>query len=246
METYPERSQVFERNAKGHHLHQSGGVPIQKDPHFTNQKGSSFANPEGFQFTDPNDSLFFVRRLPTRSGDNPNWCQTGKIFFVNPEESSFHQSGRVFFCQSKRVPILPIRNVPLCRTGRLSLLPIRKGTKQENSFFVNPEGSRVCRSGLVPLLTIRKSPNFTDPERGPTFANPERSQMWQSGRLPNRVGSFVMLEGYHLCQSGGVTNRKGPNFVDPKGSFFAIWGVIRNIIIGQILLEACATSECSQ
>ena len=198
LESYPEGSQVFERNAK--------------IPHFTNQEGSSFPNPEGSQFTDPKNSIFFNPEgsqpgLPIRTG-----AKQEKSFFVNPEGSSFHQSGRVFFCQSRRVPGLPIRNVPFCRTERFPILQIRKDTKPERSFFANPEGSQFSRSGGVPCLPSRN---------GPSFADPEKTQFHRSGRVPllqiRKDPKFGNPEGTQTVWDL-LSCLRGPTFANPEGS----------------------------
>ena len=89
------------------------------------------------------------------------------------------------------------------------------------AIFTKPEGSQ---SGRVPILPIRRDPNFADPEgsqfcqsggvlffpfrRGTIFANPEGYYFWQSGGLlflPIRmVLFFANPEGSCFCQSGGV------------------------------------------
>ena len=91
------------------------------------------------------------------------------------------------------------------------------------TIFTNPEGSH---SGGVPILPIRRCPNF---------ANPEVSQFCQSGGVPilqiRRGAIFANPEGSKFCQSGGVQFfqsggvlflpiRRGPIFVNPEGYFF--------------------------
>ena len=83
------------------------------------------------------------------------------------------------------------------------------------AIFTKPEGSQ---SGGVPILPIRKGPNF---------ASPEGSQFCQSGRvpiLPIRRGTvFANPEGYYSCQPGGVLFlpiRRGLVFANPEETCF--------------------------
>ena len=88
------------------------------------------------------------------------------------------------------------------------------------AIFTNPEGSH---SGGVPILPIRRCPNFANPEvsqfcqsggvlfllirRGPNFANPEGSNFSNRGVLflPIRKGLvFTNPEGSYFCKPGGV------------------------------------------
>ena len=97
-------------------------------------------------------------------------------------------------------------------SGRVS------GENLENpreAIFTKPEGSQ---SGGVPILPIRRAPNF---------ANPKGSFFCQSGGvsiLP--IGSgliFANPEGSKFCQSGGVLFlpiRSGLVFTNPEGSYF--------------------------
>ena len=105
-------------------------------------------------------------------------------------------------------------------SGRVS------GENLENpreAIFTKPEGSQ---SGGVPILPIRRAPNFANPKgsffcqsggvsilpigSGLIFANPEGSKFCQSG-------------GVHICQSGGVLFlpiRRCLVFTNPEGSYF--------------------------
>ena len=92
-------------------------------------------------------------------------------------------------------------------------VPGEKFKSPGKTFFTNSEGSQ---SGRVPILPIRKVPNF---------ANPEGSQFFQSGGvlfLPIwKDHTFANPEGSQFCQSGGVLFlpiRRGHNFANPEGS----------------------------
>ena len=86
--------------------------------------------------------------------------------------------------------------------NRMVLGEILKSPRE--TIFTNPEGSQ---SGGVPILPIRRGPNFANPAvsnfanpEGSYFANPKGSCFYQSGGVP-------------FCQSGGVLFfpiRRGP------------------------------------
>ena len=61
------------------------------------------------------------------------------------------------------------------QSGGVPILPIRRAPN-----FANREWSYICQSGGVQILPIRRGP-FLPIRRGPIFANPEWSCFYQSG-----------------------------------------------------------------
>ena len=115
------------------------------------------------------------------------------------------------------------------QSGRVPILPIRKGPN-----FANSEGSHFCKSGGVSIWSIRKGPNF---------ANPEGSKFCQFARVRN-IGN---PEGSQHCQSGGVLfcQSGGVLFVNPEGYYFIKTEEKKIVQVIRLLRDRLGNSDCS-